>query len=223
MGFIYKITNKRNNHSYIGQTNISIEQRWRDHCRVSFNPNSDEYEFPLHRAIRKYGKENFNIELLEECDNLNDREIFWIAKLNTYEDGYNAARGGSGHQKYNYDDIVNYYLSHNFSLTDTCKYFQIYDQVVYSALKSKNIDYKTLSETKNHGKKIIGKYYLLIEEKLIFKSMKEINIYFNKTAHPNIRRCLNGITKKAYGYTWKEIEESDIDGYLDDFRFAFKS
>ena len=35
--------------------------------------------------------------------------------------------------------------------------------------------------------------------------MNEIDKYFNKVVHPNIRRCLNGTTKKAYGYTWKEV------------------
>ena len=31
MGYIYKITNKINQHSYIGQTRISIQQRFKDH------------------------------------------------------------------------------------------------------------------------------------------------------------------------------------------------
>ena len=29
----------------------------------------------------------------------------------------------------------------------------------------------------------------------------------DEVVHPNIRRCLNGITKKAYGFTWKELDE----------------
>ena len=37
--------------------------------------------------------------------------------------------------------------------------------------------------------------------------MKEINDFFGKDVHGNIRRCLNGTTKKAYGYHWKEIKE----------------
>lgn len=36
--------------------------------------------------------------------------------------------------------------------------------------------------------------------------MSEIDKFFNKKVHGNIRRALNGITKKAYGYTWKEVE-----------------
>lgn len=39
--------------------------------------------------------------------------------------------------------------------------------------------------------------------------MSEIDKYFNKQVHGNIRRCLDGITKKAYGYHWKIIKEGD--------------
>ena len=164
-----------------------------------------DYNFPFHRAICKYGKENFTIEKIEECsDNIiNEREKYWIQYYDSYNTGYNATLGGDGQLKYNYDEIVNFYLSHNFSLTETCKKFDIYDQVVYSALKSKNIDYKLLKNTTKKQK--YNKKILLVEKNIIFNSMKDIDNYFNKVVHPNIRRCLNGITKKAYGYTWKEV------------------
>ena len=108
MAYIYKISNNQNKHLYIGQTRIDVNQRWRDHCRVAINPESPEYNFPLHRAIRKYGENNFIIEELEECpdDILNDREIYWIKTLNSYNKGYNAALGGKGHSKYDYNEIV---------------------------------------------------------------------------------------------------------------------
>lgn len=206
MGYIYKITNKLNSKIYIGQTAIDLKQRWRDHCRVSFNSNNRDYSFPIHAAIRKYGKENFSIELIEEIPNnlLDEREIFWINYFNSYIKGYNATTGGLGHQKYNYDEIVNYYLQNGFSISQTCEHFKIYDQVVYSALKSKNINYKELSK-KSLGTKPIKKPILLVEKNIVFKSMADIDRYFQKTAHPNIRRCLKGITQKAYGYHWKEL------------------
>lgn len=84
-------------------------------------------------------------------------------------------------------------------MIDTCKYFNVYDQIVYSALKSKNINYKHLINTS--PKKKYNKKILLVEKNIIFNTMKEIDNYFGKIVHPNIRRCLNGITKKAYGYT----------------------
>lgn len=208
MAYIYKVTNKTNGTVYIGQTRITIEQRWRDHCRVSFSKTSDERNFPLHAAIRKYGIDNFEVIEIEECEEaiLDEREIYWIAQYDSYHNGYNASLGGDGHVKYDYDQIVKFYLENNYSIKMTCQHFGLYDQVVYSALRSRGIDYKALP--KNHGKKGCKKI-LMVETGMIFNSMKEIDDYFNKQVHGNIRRCLNGMTKKAYGYTWKEIEEEN--------------
>ena len=209
MGYIYKITNLINNKIYIGQTNITIEERFKQHIYNSFNhkQNKDEYDYPVHRAIRKYGKENFTIEILEECpqEQLNEKEREYIMQFNSYNLGYNATLGGDGQSKYNYDVIVNFFLQNDNSLLKTCQHFHIYDQVVYSALKSKNIDYKKLTskQIKNkHNKKI-----LCVETGQIFNTITEIDKFFNKQVHGNIRRCLNGVTEKAYGYHWEEIED----------------
>lgn len=109
-GYIYKITNKVNNMSYIGQTRYTVEFRWRQHQHKK-----DSCYF--HRAIHKYGIENFNVETLEECDvsKLNEREIFYIAKYNTFNKGYNLTIGGDGRKKIvtdnQYDEIKELYLS----------------------------------------------------------------------------------------------------------------
>ena len=50
----------------------------------------------IHRAINKYGKSNFTIEVIEEVEstNLNDRERYWIKYYNSYNNGYNSTKGG---------------------------------------------------------------------------------------------------------------------------------
>ena len=217
MGYIYKISCNKTNNVYIGLTNISIEHRWGAHIYAATTPTHLDYNFPIHRAMRKYGIENFQVEKLEEVDNeqlLKEREKYWISYYDSYNHGYNATLGGDGQCKYNYDDIVNFYLQNNYSILKTCQYFNIYDQVVYSALKSKNIDYKNLGQKtgfsrNNHHIKI-----LLVEKNIVFNKMSDIDKYFNKTAHPNIRRCLNKITKKAYGYHWQEITDEEITGEM---------
>ena len=126
MGYIYKITNLINNKIYIGQTNITIEERFKQHCYNSFNHKigKDEYDYPLHKAIRKYGQGNFQIEILEECDCklLNQKEKEYIKQFNSYYNGYNATLGGDGQCKYNYDEIVNYFLQNNNSIFNIFKY-----------------------------------------------------------------------------------------------------
>ena len=89
---IYKITNKINNHCYIGQS-IQIETRQKDHKIAGFNERGEGYEYPLYRAFRKYGLENFSFEVLEECDNelLNEKEAY---QINYYKPEYNQTGGG---------------------------------------------------------------------------------------------------------------------------------
>ena len=217
MGYIYKITCKDTNKIYIGKTQETVESRWKGHCRAAFLESHSDYNFPFHRAIREYGVDNFIIETIDienDSEKLKEKERYWINFYNSYYNGYNATLGGDGQCKYNYDEIVNYYLAHDNSLLQTCQHFKIYDQVVYTALKSKNINYKNLTSFGNSGNK--NKYckkILCVELNLYFNKMKDIDDYFNKIVHPNIRRCLNGITKKAYGYTWKELEEGEEKNY----------
>lgn len=87
---IYKITNNINGKIYIGQS-IDIEHRWNEHQKAKTN-------FYLHNAIRKYGIENFDFEIIEECEEhlLNSREIFWIDYYDSYNNGYNLTTGGEG-------------------------------------------------------------------------------------------------------------------------------
>lgn len=109
-GFIYKITNKVNNKSYIGQTRYTVEFRWRQHQHKKDNTY-------FHNAIRKYGVENFIVEILEECDykDLDSKEIYYIAKYDTFNNGYNMTFGGEGNKKLalddKYEEIKNLYLS----------------------------------------------------------------------------------------------------------------
>lgn len=88
---IYKITNKINNKIYIGQS-VDIIDRFRRHKRAK-----DDYI--IHKAIRKYGVDNFTFEIIEECprEELDDKEKFWIKYYNSFSNnGYNMTPGGQG-------------------------------------------------------------------------------------------------------------------------------
>ena len=96
MSFIYVITNKINNKQYVGKTTDTIEHRWKRHLIDSKKRTCEKR--PLYNAINKYGFENFTINILEECsiNDLSDKEQYWINKLDTYKNGYNATQGGDG-------------------------------------------------------------------------------------------------------------------------------
>lgn len=96
MGYIYVYVNMYNGKRYIGQTN-NIERRKREHRSYMDNKQSKNYNYPLYRAFRKYGEENFIFSILEETDFLNEREEFYIKKYKTTErkNGYNIHLGGN--------------------------------------------------------------------------------------------------------------------------------
>jgi len=82
---IYKIENLLNHKVYIGQS-IHIERRWMEHCRLSTSS-------VISDAIKKYGKENFSFQVLEECkvEELDKKEIYYIHKFNSLvPNGYNV-------------------------------------------------------------------------------------------------------------------------------------
>lgn len=92
---IYKITNLINGHSYIGQS-IDIERRWVQEINASKNINDRGYNYPLMKAFRKHGVNNFSFEIIEECDikNLDNKEKYWINFYDTFFNGYNQTFGG---------------------------------------------------------------------------------------------------------------------------------
>lgn len=92
---IYKIENLINHKIYIGQSN-NIEQRWQHHKYESMNPQQVMYNYSIHRAFRKYGVDNFSFEIIEEClpEELDNKEIYYIQKYNSFNQGYNETTGG---------------------------------------------------------------------------------------------------------------------------------
>lgn len=95
---IYIIKNNINEKVYIGQS-VDIAVRWMTHRglgKKDTNPERNEYNNKIHRAMRKYGRENFYLEILEECnrEDLNSREKYWIAYYDSFHNGYNSTEGG---------------------------------------------------------------------------------------------------------------------------------
>ena len=109
MSYIYVIINDINGKQYVGKTNYSIEKRFKEHIRDSKKERCEKR--PLYDAMNKYGIEHFSIEQLEEClpEETATRERYWIDKLNTYYNGYNATCGGDGKILYDYNVFVEEY------------------------------------------------------------------------------------------------------------------
>ena len=93
---IYKITNLIDDTVYIGQSKV-ISKRWQKHKTIAYNQKDHSYDLPLYRAIRKYGIQNFSFQILENClcEQLDEREIYWIKKYDSFFNGYNMTLGGN--------------------------------------------------------------------------------------------------------------------------------
>lgn len=98
---IYLITNLKNNKKYVGQTRSTIGylNRFKQHVAEAYY--RPELNSILHRAIRKYGPEAFQVKrLLHDIpeSKIDFYEALWIEKLNTFKSpiGYNMTKGGQG-------------------------------------------------------------------------------------------------------------------------------
>lgn len=92
---IYKVTNLVNNKIYIGLTKQLLSKRQHQH-----ELHSDKKPLMvLHYAIKKYGKENFQWEILRECKNFeelnkSEREFIKLYNSTNIDIGYNRTTGG---------------------------------------------------------------------------------------------------------------------------------
>lgn len=93
---IYLVTNLINNISYVGQSK-NIYQRFNKHHIYDYKNEKNEcYNTKFYQALRKYGINNFKVTILELCEEkmLDEKEIYYIKKFDTYHHGYNSTEGG---------------------------------------------------------------------------------------------------------------------------------
>jgi group I intron endonuclease len=93
---IYKITNTITNKIYVGQTSLSVEDRFAQHLKNA----KRKVNRRLYDSINYHGVDNFVIEVIEDkvaLSDVDDRERYWIKTLNTVmPNGYNMTDGGGG-------------------------------------------------------------------------------------------------------------------------------
>lgn len=145
-GFIYKITNTINGKSYIGQTIQNVKERFYQHCATKCSKAVSN--MAIHRAIKKYGKSNFTVEVIEEIDsaNLNDRERYWIKYYNSYNNGYNSTKGGQdGCKSFKDLDVESIIKEYNTgkSLRTLGTIFKVDKQTIKDLLVRNNINLRT--------------------------------------------------------------------------------
>ena len=213
MAYIYQITNDVNQKIYIGKTENSIEKRFKEHCWDASRERNEKR--PLYNAMRKYGVEHFHIELIEETDNPEEREVYWIEKKQSFKNGYNATIGGDGRKYIDYDLVVKTYQDlQNIKLV--AKQLHHDESTISKILKEKNIDIKSSIEwmRENRGKKV-GQYDLNdnfiqsfdsrgLASKYLIDNHYTTSVAIDAVAG-RIGQVCNGKRKTAYGFKWKSL------------------
>ena len=210
MAYIYQITNDINGKIYIGKTERSVEERWQEHQR-----NRDKESCknrPIYRAMNKYGIEHFHIETLEETNNPEERETYWIEQKRSFKYGYNATMGGDGKKYIDYDLVIATY-SKLQNLSKTAQTLNICTDTVHDILVANKIPIKSSQEIIREVASVPVHMYNLQNEYIrTFSSSHEAARYMienNLTAckHGTIRQHISevckGRRKTAAKFIWK--------------------
>ena len=214
MNKIYKITNLVNHKVYIGKTQLSIEERFKEHVRDSRREREEKR--PLYDAMNKYGIENFVIELIEDNisdEDINNKEQFYIKQYNSYigfenSNGYNATLGGDGkkYKNWNLQEIIDLYNNGN-SCAAIARQLNLDSSYISKLLTNNGIKIISSGERaiKQYGHVV---YQLDIDTNEVinkFDSVGQANIALGKDRkNGTIRDALNGRRghHNAYGYKW---------------------
>lgn len=210
MAYIYQIINDINQKIYVGKTEFSIEKRFKEHCKDAFRERNEKR--PLYLAMQKYGVEHFHIELIEETDIPEEREIYWIEKLGSFKNGYNATMGGDGKKYIDYDLVIATYREIGI-IKDVAKKLNISPDSVSFILHQNNEPINSCQniQTKKYGK-VVNMYSLKGEYLQTFPSvgaaaryMVENNLTGCKhtTIKQHITEVCTGRRQTAAKYKWK--------------------
>lgn len=177
---VYKVTNKINGKVYIGITTKTLEYRRKVHER-----DSKRYNYLFYRALKKYGFDNFEWEVIDTAQNIEELErkekeyILLYESFNNPEKGYNSTSGVNSH----------------YQITDEQR------KLRSERAKGKNNPmYGTISPLR--GKKFSEEHKRRISESL----SKADRPHLKGSSNPSARRVINLDTGKIFD-TIKEASE----------------
>lgn len=233
MAYIYKIINDKNNKIYIGQTVKKIQYRLQEHFhKAEWDYSNHKKLTHLSQAIITHGKEHFHIELIEECDllSVDERERYWIAYYDSYNNGYNMTIGGQDLPLNKGKPILQYSLEGQYiqtfdSALQAAYAVNLHDNTIRRACRQQvpagqyqwryfSADYPLQIPPMKHNlyknKQKIKQYNLKGELINCFNSINEASKNTGISTGSISRAChIEGVSK-AGGFQWRFEESEDI-------------
>lgn len=194
-------------------TSRKIQDRISEHKRKHIDYGSRQFNHKFYKAMRKYGFENFQFEILEECsdDELENREKFYIDLFESNTKGYNEAIGGAGKPLITEKQVLAFEVlyENGWLLRDIAEVFKVGRKVVGKKLKEKGIN------TNNNANRTFSVPIFGINkdtnEKIEFSSISDAARFVvdKKESCSNLISVISKISavvgkenKSAYGFIW---------------------
>lgn len=235
---IYMCTCLGNNKSYIGQAQDVKTRKCEHLSELRGNRHHNKY---FQNSYNKYKEHSLVWTVLEYCDidELNDREIYWIAYYDTYKNGFNANEGGGGNRGYQKSEETLRKSSESIkraweNADDRRKEFSERmkgdKNPMYGRTGALNPAYgKDHSREKNgmYGKRHtdeakelnrqahlgknnkMSKPVVCIETQVLFYSQGEAGRVMHCDP-TGINKCCNGVIKTCGGYHWRYATQEEI-------------
>lgn len=208
---IYSFKNKTNGKIYVGRTSTSFKQRTQEHLR-----RSTTY---FGKALKKYGIDNFDYQIIDTADTqeeLNEKEIYWISKLNSLiPNGYNLCKGGRTSFGYHHTEETKKKISVTKLINGNMKgeknhyYNKKHSDEIRQKMKEAWVNEerhaKLREQNKNLDRTYQQKKVINVDTGEVFDSIKEAAMkYHLKETH--ISRVCRGKRKRTGGFRWKYFD-----------------
>ena len=206
MARIYKITNNVTGEIYIGATTLTLKERWVHHKRDA----KKKPHRKLYQDMNFYGFQSFRIEEVEQfaTEKMFEREIHWIEKFDSYENGYNDTYGGAGKRLVD-EDVIEELWHSGKSTKEIHKLTGYAQDTIKRHLAGRGVSNE---EVRYQGFHNLRQPVLMIDKNTnetisIFPSISDAGRQTG-ILREHIGRCCRGIRKTAGGYKWNFCDSS---------------
>lgn len=151
---IYCIKNKITNHIYIGKTKDTIEKRFANHIKHSYDK---QHNGRIYNVMREIGRKDFYIELIETTED-KSRETYWI---NHYlnDSNYDVCNECKGHCMITKEQLYTEYVINKKSSRQIAKEFGVNSKTtILSLLKEFGIQERHSRKLCLDGQEVYSKY-----------------------------------------------------------------